>query len=478
MNLADKESYRDFLTRNIEAGSIPPYVYCYPTRSSYRPLSKDWSIDEIWHVDEENSVNDLNLYIHVPFCRYKCGFCNLYTVTSTDQDLYTAYIDAVCKELELYRHIIEKRNLRTIYIGGGTPSLLEEKQFEQIFDTISGIYPNWKHSVDEVCCEATPDSITDDWRDIASFLVSLGFTRINMGVQSLVPSELKEAGRISANENVIVKAFERVRESKLSNLSTDLIMGFSQQSPESWRLSVDALAALEPETISTYFLTVRPDAWFSRTRNYTYARSPDLYERYDYACEVFLKAGYVRETNIRFKKPGRGGYLQKLYQFRGVPYLGIGAGARTYTNTVDYLVGGGVKGTPAQLKEYISWVETGSIPIRTGFEYSDEERIRKRLVLGLFDIDTGELERYNYSKHAELFAPPLEVVVEEGLAVRVGESRYQLTERGHKYRDIISWMFASDNVKALDRDFYRDIHENGHREVTMLDLPSSAAVLR
>ncbi|MCY3748879.1 MAG: coproporphyrinogen-III oxidase family protein [Chloroflexi bacterium] len=469
--------YRAFLSRNIKLGSIPPYIYAYPTRASYRPLHRSWTINEIWKADEQHSINDLNLYIHVPFCRYKCGFCNLYTVTSSDQSLYSAYIDAICKQLELSRHIIEKRNLRTIYIGGGTPSLLDERDFQKIFRKISQIYPNWKQAVDEVCCEATPDSIVDEHRDIASFLVSLGFTRINMGVQSLDSNELKEAGRARANELTILKAFERVRKARVPNLSTDLIMGFSQQTNESWSRSVDLLAELGPETISTYFLTVRPDAWFSRTKTYRYAREPELYKRYDYAATKLLNSGYIRETNIRYKKPGIGGYLQKLYQFRGMPYLGIGAGARSYTNTVDYLVGGGERGTADQLREYIDWVDNGSIPIRSGFEYTDEERIRKRLVLGLIDLDVCELNMYGYEDLRERFEPALQAVVDEGLAIRIGSSRYQLTELGFKHRDIISWMFASEEVTERDREFYRLIHEAQNRNLTMADLPSSALVV-
>ncbi|MFD0396371.1 hypothetical protein ACFQ3Z_45910 [Streptomyces nogalater] len=153
----------------------------------------------------------------------------------------------------------------------------------------------------------------------------MGLTRANIGIQSLVPAEIREAGRGQANERVIREAIEIIRDKRLPNLSTDLIMGFAYQTPESWCHSVDELVALAPETISTYFLTVRPDAWFSKTGAYQYMWNPDLYERYDYANAAFREAGYIQESNVRYKKLGRGGYQQKVLTFHGVPLLGLGA---------------------------------------------------------------------------------------------------------------------------------------------------------
>src|SRR5271154_1822913 len=157
-----RESGGSTLSQLIEGGAIPPFVYCYPPRSAYRPLEERWSVDRIWEIDRSNSLTqDLNVYIHVPFCRYKCGFCNLYTVLCTDEQSYDDYVNAVCRELLLNREVIEQRRLRTLYIGGGTPSLLGPGHFERMFATLEVICPDWRGPVEEVCIEASPDSIVD-----------------------------------------------------------------------------------------------------------------------------------------------------------------------------------------------------------------------------------------------------------------------------------------------------------------------------
>lgn len=460
------------LEKIIGGGAIPPFVYCYPVRSSYRPLDPGVTVEKIWQEDLAHSpTRELNLYLHVPFCRYKCGFCNLYTVISEDQDVYDAYTDALCADIRRHAEVIQERRLRTVYIGGGTPSLLHRHNFDQIFDTLTEVYPNWRSTAEEVAVEATPDSIVDE-PDTLRHLIARGLTRVNMGIQSLRPKEIREAGRNRADEQTVRRAIEIVKTTDLANLSTDLIMGFAGQTDQSWRESVDELIALSPETISTYFLTVRPDAWFSKTGKYRYMRDASLYERYDYAQEAMLTAGYVQESNVRYKKPGRGGYVQKVLQFHGVPVLGLGAGARTYTNTVDYIVGGSANPTLAEVSGYIEAARTNTLAPRAGFVYDDTERIRKRLALDLFDLSLPELDRYSYREHAHLFEPVLHAAEELGLLKRLPSDRVQLTRTGFKYRDIISWMFYSPEVVDLDQEFYRELHDNNPRATRLLGNPS------
>lgn len=465
-------SLKGDLSLLIEKGAIPPFVYCYPPRSSYRPLGSGYDVEQIWQDDFMVSpARELSLYLHVPFCRYKCGFCNLYTVISEDNDVYDAYAQALCTEILTHAEIIQARRLRTVYIGGGTPSLLRPRHFDWIFETLSKIYPNWRSTVDEVAIEASPDSIVDDPASL-DHLMELGLNRANVGIQSLGAAETKEAGRSRANERVVRRAVEIIKEAGLPNLSTDLIMGFASQTDRSWQESVDELIRLSPDTISTYFLTVRPDAWFSKTGKYHYMRSPGLYERYEYAQERMLSSGYIQESNVRYKKLGRGGYVQKVQQFHGIPILGLGAGARTYTNTVDYIVGGSANPNLAEISQYIEGARSRSLAPRAGYIYDDLERIRKRLALDLFDLGLHDLDRYGYRANAELFEPVLRAAEELELAVRLPGDRVQLTRKGFRYRDIISWMFFSDEVMRRDREFYQLLHDRNPRARRVLGDPA------
>lgn len=462
-SILNRAQAADRLAAMVAGGAVPPFVYCYPVRSAYRPLPQTATVAQIWADDFEHSpTRDLNLYLHVPFCRYKCGFCNLYTVISEDVDIYDQYVDALCGQIRAHAEIIQARRLRTIYIGGGTPSLLKQKHFDRLFATFDEVYPAWRSTAEEVAIEASPDSIV---RDPATMehLLDLGLTRANVGIQSLQPRELREAGRGQASDSVVRSAIEHLKASRLPNLSTDLIMGFQGQTDETWMASVDELLAMEPETVSTYFLTVRPDAWFSKTGDYAYMRDRRLYGRYQFARERMKAAGMVQESNVRYKRMGLGGYRQKVLQFSGVPVLGLGAGARTYTNTVDYIDGGSADPNMQQVHAYMNQPLVPSAYPEAGFVYDDDERIRKRLALDLFDLDLAELDRYGFSELRHRYEPVLEAAQDQGLLARVGATRVRLTELGFQYRDILSWMLFSPSVVARDRDFYRDLHERNGR---------------
>ncbi|MCI3269661.1 coproporphyrinogen-III oxidase family protein [Streptomyces cylindrosporus] len=439
---------------HVEGEAIPPFVYTYPPRSAYRPLSMPRSAQAIWATDlDYTPENDLNLYLHMPFCRYKCGFCNLYTITSTSHSLYDAYVDAVCQELSAYADVLQARKIRTVYFGGGTPSLLDVRHFERIIRTLDRLHVDLS-GVEEFCMEASPDSLSgSDGYSFLKDLVAMGLNRINLGIESLDGGELKHAGRNLAGVTVIRGAIDSVREARVRNLSVDLIMGFLGQTDESWLSSVRGVLAFSPETISTYMLTIRPDAWFSRTGRYSYRRDPALYSRYDAARELILSAGYRQESNVRFRTEN-GGYLQKRLQFSGVPVLGVGLGARTYTNTVDYLRNIPLHPSARAMQRYLG-ARGGDIVVDYGFVYDDAERIRKRLVLDMFRLDVRRLLEQaepNLRRECEVV---LAEAVDLGLATR-DDGVVTLSSSGFKYRDIISWQLFSDLVRRRDAEFYDD----------------------
>jgi oxygen-independent coproporphyrinogen-3 oxidase len=214
---------------------------------------------------------------------------------------------------------------------------------------------------------------------------------------------------------------------------------------------------LHPDTLSTYFLTIRPDAWFAKIGRYSYRRNGTLYDRYEVARQKILTAGYKQASNVRYEIPGRGGYEQKVLHWRGVPLLGIGAGAQTYTNTVDYLIGGSDTPALSQTLDYILAANAGQLSVTSGFEYDPEERVRKRLALDLYDLRLSDFVMYDAETNAEWYEPILSAAVELKLISR-DKDRISLTYDGLKYRDILSWMFFSQRILELDREFYGQIH--------------------
>lgn len=438
---------------------IPPFVCVYPPRSAYLPTEVPESLGDVWESDLVRSGTDLNIYVHVPFCAYKCGFCNLYTTICTQDEQHARYVSALSRQLRLQRAVLEARHVRTLYIGGGTPTLLRPDHLGVIFDTLDDLRSTWRLEVREIAIEASPDSLSGpSGESYVKALAALGINRINIGVQSLQPRELRDAGRARAGVDKIRDAITAVRAAGIANLSTDLIIGFHGQTDETWAASVRGLVEYRPDTISTYFLTIRPDAWFIRTGRYEYERDRTLYVRYDFARDVLESSGYVQESNVRYVLPGRGGYLQKSLQFAGVPVLGIGAGARSYNNTVDYLVGGGTDASMRQIETYMDQIEAGVLRATSGFRLSDEERLRKRLVLDLFDLRLPDLDKFGRLAFRHMYEPILSCAGELGLIEQVEPERYRLTPLGYRHRDLLSWAFFSDSIRERDTTFYHTLH--------------------
>ena len=119
------------IMKDIESKAIPSYPYAYPTRASYRPY-ENLNVFNIWEEEEQHTTGIINLYIHFPFCKYKCGFCNLYSIASSDITLQTEYTDALVKHMKSYADIISSRKINTIFLGGGTPMLLSTENFLKI----------------------------------------------------------------------------------------------------------------------------------------------------------------------------------------------------------------------------------------------------------------------------------------------------------------------------------------------------------
>ena len=128
--------------QKIKEKDIPPYVYAYPTRSAQREEKID--INEIWKKEDEYTKEVINLYLHYPFCRYKCGFCNLYSVANNEKGMQDKYIDALCKQIEMYKDIISKRKIKTIFLGGGTPMLISRENITKLVGTLDRLFPSWR----------------------------------------------------------------------------------------------------------------------------------------------------------------------------------------------------------------------------------------------------------------------------------------------------------------------------------------------
>lgn len=438
---------------------IPPYPYAYPPRSVHRVLENDLSEYEIWEQEKKYCNDIINLYIHFPFCKYKCGFCNLYSIANNDLELQNAYIDAMCKQITNYRSIIGDRKIKTIFFGGGTPMLVTDENFLKIVSTLTEVSYNWRKDVEEFCIEASPDSIVESNKTgKLKLLIENGIDRINLGIQSFNKNDIKTIGR-DYEGDVNYQAINILKEYNLKNISTDLIAGFKGQTREMWNDSVNNLTKLKPHTISIYCLRVRPDSKFGREGSHDYKPDSSYYEWYEDAREIILSCGYEQETNVRFKIPERGGYIQQYYQFNCKPILGIGAGARSYTNIADYIIGGSSTPHESEIDNYIKDINNNKLKIKAAYILDDEERARRKLVLNLYSFDLNEFKEQFGERFNWIFEEKFKILLENGL-LQNHNGIYSLTREGYKYRDIISWSFFSKKVCELDNEFYDKIRQN------------------
>ncbi|HUI51569.1 MAG TPA: radical SAM protein, partial [Candidatus Bathyarchaeia archaeon] len=203
----------------------------------------------------------LGVYIQVPFCQTKCTYCNFHTgVVSPGR--FAPYSEAVCREIRDYHRLLEASGVQTpalfaaglpvvdtVYVGGGTPSLLEPPLLAQMLQALRTIFScEW----DEVTLEADPETVD---AEKAAAWVEMGFNRVSFGSQSFVDDELKAAGRMHRRKD-IYRAVPVLRAAGIRNISFDLIAGLPKQTETSWRRSLDETIALSPEHVSIYMMEI------------------------------------------------------------------------------------------------------------------------------------------------------------------------------------------------------------------------------
>lgn len=278
-----------------------------------------------------------SIYLHIPFCTHRCAYCDFNTYAGQEA-LIPAYANALCREIEIVAARLGKESIHTIFFGGGTPSLLPLRQFEQIF---AALYAHFHILPDaEISLEANPGTVSlDDLRGLRA----LGFNRISFGVQSFHPDELRQLERIHTPFDVF-DAVRWARRAGFENLNLDLIYGLPEQSLERWLATLRWAISLAPEHLSLYALTLEHGTPFGRwaAQGLLPLPDPDLAaEMYERASEMLESAGYVQYEISNWAKdkerrsldilvPPSFACRHNLTYWRAEPYLGFGAGAHAY----------------------------------------------------------------------------------------------------------------------------------------------------
>jgi oxygen-independent coproporphyrinogen III oxidase len=268
----------------------------------------------------------LALYIHIPFCRQKCGYCDFYSTTELHR--LQPFVDSLIKEIEFYSQNPPYGgfSVSTIYFGGGTPSLLSVQQVETILNRIQAGFNVAAEA--EITLEANPGTLQ---RDQLADLRRLGVNRISLGIQSFHDHELQQLSRIH-NASAAKRSILQARDAGFDQLSLDLIYALPQQSPSAWCDSLGQAIAFAPEHLSCYSLTIEPSTPLGRQVELGQVQPNDEEterELFLLTDETLKKAGYEHYEISNYCRPGfRSRHNQKYWQ--GTPYLGLGPSAHSF----------------------------------------------------------------------------------------------------------------------------------------------------
>ena len=264
------------------------------------------------------------IYIHVPFCKTRCAYCDFFSTTL--HDMKSRYVDALCQELVMRRNYLHDAPIDTLYFGGGTPSQLSESDFHSIFNQIEKVYG--LEACEEITLEANPDDLTDDYVEM---LTTLPFNRISMGIQTFHEPTLQLIGRRHTAQEAI-EAVHRCQQQGFTNISIDLIYGLPGETLEQWKENLLMAFSLKVQHISAYHLTYEQGTrlWQMLQRKEICEVDEDTsVELFRILCEEMQKAGYEHYEISNFALPGYRSRHNSAY-WHEVPYLGCGPGAHSF----------------------------------------------------------------------------------------------------------------------------------------------------
>ncbi len=337
-----------------------------------------------------------SLYIHIPFCKKKCSYCSFYSVSDDYKAEYTAAIIRCVKEYG-------GKTLKSIYIGGGTPSVMAPEQIQKIFDEI---YKNFKVTEDaEITVELNPESVT---RGFLETLKKCGVNRISMGVQSFCDKELDAIGRLH-DAKTAKDAVALCRECGFYNISCDLIFGLPYQTLDSLKLSVNTLAALDVPHISCYNLQLEEGTPICKM-SHLVANEDTQAKMYYLVCDTLKNAGYFHYEISNFCKEGCHARHNSAYWDES-DYLGLGPAAHSRIGDKRYSF-------DADIEKFIS---------RSEFGFDAVEKITDPLFEKIMlSLRTSKGLDLSYMKNSDGFIKNL---IKTGFAV-IKNGKLILTDKG------------------------------------------------
>ena len=347
--------------------------------------------------DEEN--RPLGLYIHIPFCDRKCDYCDFVSY-SMDNKAQQLYLEALFAEIDMVRSEFFDKTFDSIFIGGGTPSIVYEGFIASLARKLYSSF----HFLDnaEFTIEVNPSSFT---REKFFEYVQAGVNRISVGVQCLDEKLLREHGRIQSMEN-IEETFKMLNTSQFPNINSDVMIGLPGQTVDSVVDTINYLLKQNVKHISTYTLQVeRHTMLYSKLRKGRLSPMKDktMIEIYNRIDRILTKVGFHRYEISNYAKPGFECKHNLKYWDDGVSYLGLGVAAHSYIDGYRYY-------NTKRLDTYIDDMKDGKSAVYSREYVSDEERREERIMLSLRTTKGLDLEKFKKDFNEDLLRTHTDVI--------------------------------------------------------------------
>lgn len=425
------------------------YLYSYPHKTAYRELNPPLPLGPLW---ERENTDTYFLYMHIPFCAARCGFCNLFTLPDRRDDTHERYVDALERQAKQWAPMTSRRPYSRFAIGGGTPTLLNEVQLNRLFDiaeNVMGLDP--AHA--SISIETSPDTVTEAK---LALLKERSVDRVSMGIQSFIEAEAAAIYRPQKPQEV-ERALEKLTKYDFPLLNLDLIYGLPGQTVESWLYSLERVLSYEPGEIFIYPLYTRENTIVKPED--IQRQGPDIrMELYSAARETLKSRGYVQYSMRRFAKESSSHASKDLlpYSCQEEGMVGLGCGARSYTSEVHYASKYGVsyKATQSIIADYVATERYDVADY--GIVLSREEQKRRFILKALLHREGLTLDDYLQRFGSKVMTDYawLSELLTEGMAVIEQENEHQvlrLTEEGLGYSDAIGdWLISAEIREQME----------------------------
>ncbi len=365
------------------------------------------------------------LYIHIPFCKVKCVYCDFYSITKKENQI-PLFTDCLLKEIDTYKHYSGKWEFSTIFFGGGTPSLLPAKYLDQILDKLHNTFDTSK--AEEITLEANPGEAPLEYlKDIRK----LGVNRLSMGFQSFDDKILKMLGRLHESKDCF-KTFNNARKAGFNNISTDMIFNIPNLSTQNWEKDLKKILELDPEHISAYSLTVEPS-----TKLFNLVKKKEMLmplektdiEQFLITEKILSNNGYNHYEISNYAKKGMES-KHNLHYWNLSPYLSFGPSAHSYDLKKRWW-------NVRSLDKYIECIERNSTP-QEGNETLSRKDNYNEIILNGLRLKKG-IKIDNLVKYSDMISTnQLDKIKDKWECLTIDKNTIRLTDKGFLFVDEIS----------------------------------------